>query len=249
MESIYKKELNPSFWVNNSFNKSIRRKILKIVADFLKDIELDAPIIDIVLTGSLANYNYNKYSDLDTHIIIDFEKINKDVDLVKEMLDGKRFVWNLRHNIFLKGHEVEVYFENKDEPHISSGIYSLLKNKWIKKPKYNPPGNVDTEQLVKKTNFYTNLVQRMYSLLERSDNKEDFKLIHNKAKKLKDKIIKIRKEALQEKGEFALENLIFKRLRNNDIIEKIINIINLSYDKFFMESLSFNKVVLNFTKK
>lgn len=246
MDGIYKKELNPSFWVNDTFNKTIRRKILKIVADFLQEIDLDVPIIDVVLTGSLANYNYNKYSDLDTHIIIDFAKINSDVDLVKEMLDGKRFVWNLRHNIFLNGHEVEVYFENKDEPHISSGIYSILKNKWIKKPKYNPPGDVDVEQLEKKTNFYTNLVTRMYNLLGESGNKEDFKLIHNKAKKLKDKIIKIRQEALQEKGEFALENLIFKRLRNNDVIEKIINIINLSYDKFFMESLSFNKVVLKY---
>lgn len=246
MESIYKKELNPSFWHNNTFDKSVKRKILKIVEDFLKEIDLDVPIIDIVLTGSLANYNYNKYSDLDTHIIMDFTKINNDVDLVKEMLDGKRFVWNLRHNIFLKGHEVEVYFEDKDEPHISSGIYSILKNKWIKKPTYNPPNDIDTEQLEKKTNFYTNLVTRMYNLLGESSSKEDFKLIHNKAKKLKDKIIKIRKEALQRKGEFALENLLFKRLRNNDIIEKIINIINLSYDKFFMESLSFNKIVLKY---
>lgn len=246
MESIYKRKLNPSYWKNGSFNKKIRKKILKIVADFLKEIDLNVPIIDIVLTGSLSNYNYNKYSDLDTHVIIDFEKINSDKELVKEMLDGKRFVWNLRHNIFLNGHEVEIYFEDKDEPHISSGIYSLLKNHWVKKPKYNPPSNIDTEQLEKKINFYTNLVQRMYSLLEQSDNKEDYKLIHNKAKKLKDKIIKIRKEALQKKGEFALENLIFKRLRNNDVIEKIINIINLSYDKFFMESLSFNKTVSKF---
>jgi predicted nucleotidyltransferase len=249
MESIYKKSLNPSFWQNEKFNDGIRRKIIKIVSDFLKEIELDAPILDLVLTGSLANFNYNKYSDLDIHIIIDFEKINSDASLVKDMLDGKRFVWNLRHNIFLKGHEVEVYFEDKDEPHISSGIYSILKNSWIKKPVHAPPGDIDMQQLVVKTDFYTNLVNRMHDLLQQSSDKQDFKLIHNKAKRLKDKIIKIRKEALQQKGEFALENLLFKKLRNNNVIEKIINIINLSYDKFFMESLSFNKIVLNFTKE
>lgn len=249
MESIYKKSLNPSFWQNDKFDHGIRRKIIKIVSDFLKEIELDAPILDLVLTGSLANFNYNKYSDLDIHIIIDFEQINNDASIVKDMLDGKRFVWNLRHNIFLKGHEVEVYFEDKDEPHISSGIFSILNNTWVKKPVHAPPGDIDMQQLVSKTNFYTNLVNRMHDLLQQSSDKQDLKLIHNKAKKLKDKIIKIRKEALQHKGEFALENLLFKKLRNNHVIEKIINIINGSYDKFFMENLCFNKVVSNFTKE
>lgn len=245
MEPIYKKELNPSFWHNNTFDKSVRRKILKIISDFLKEIELEAPIIDIRLTGSLANYTYNKFSDLDVHIILDFKKINDDAGLVKDMLDGKRFMWNLRHDIYLRGHELETYFEDKDEPHISTGIYSLLKNKWIKKPNYNPPEDVDMEILKKKELYYTDIVNRMEKALEQSD-KEESKLIYNKAKRLKDKIIKVRKDALAEKGEFALENLLFKRLRNNNVIEKIIDIINGAYDKFFMESLSFNKTFVKF---
>jgi predicted nucleotidyltransferase len=249
MEPIYKKELNPSFWQNNSFNSSIRRRILKIVSDFLKELELEVPIIDIRLTGSLANFNYNKFSDIDTHIIIDFSKINEDKDLVKDMLDGKRFVWNLRHNIFLKGHEVELYFEDRDEPHISSGIYSLLKNNWIKEPSYNPPENIDTEQLTSKVARYTDIINRMENLINETSDRQDLKLIHNKAKKLKDKIMKVRKEALEDRGEFALENLIFKKLRNNNTIEKLINVINMSYDKFFMESFSFNKVVGSYLKK
>jgi hypothetical protein len=249
MEPLYKKELNPSFWQNNSFNISIKRRILKIVSDFLKEIELEAPIIDVRLTGSLANFNYNKFSDLDTHIIIDFSKINDDKILVKDMLDGKRFMWNLRHDIFLKGHEVELYFEDKDEPHISSGVYSLLKNRWVKEPKYNPPENIDMEALNSKVSRYTDIINRLEVLIESTVDRDELKLIHNKAKRLKDKIMKVRKEALQEKGEFALENLIFKKLRNNNTIEKLIDVINKSYDKFFMESLSFNKIVLNYTKK
>jgi predicted nucleotidyltransferase len=243
MEPLYKKELNPSFWQNNSFNFSLRRKILKIVSNFLKEIELNTPIIDIRLTGSLANFNYNKFSDIDTHIILDFSKINEDKTLVKDMLDGKRFIWNLRHNIFLKGHEVELYFEDKDEPHISSGIFSLLKNEWVKEPKYNPPKNIDMEQLNGKVIFYTDIINRMEKLINETSDKQDLKLIHNKSKKLKDKIMKVRKEALQQTGEFALENLLFKKLRNGGIIEKLINVINMSYDKFFMESLQFNKAI------
>lgn len=249
MDSLYKKELNPSFWVDNTFDKGIRRKILKIVDNFLKEFDYLVKVEDIRLTGSLANYNYNSFSDLDVHIITDFKKISKDKDIVKEALDGKRFVWNLRHNIFLKGHEVELYFEDVNEPHISTGIYSLKKDKWIKQPTYNPPENVDQNLLNVKVNFFTDIVNRMSKLLKETNDKNDIKLIHSKSKKLKDKIINVRREALKKEGEFALENLLFKRLRNKDVIEKLINIINLSYDKFFMESLSFNKIVLNYTKK
>ena len=252
MEPIYKKELNPSFWQNNSFNSSIRRKILKIISDIIKDMDLNVPVTDIILTGSLANYTYNKFSDLDTHIVLDFSKINDDRDLVTDMLDGKRFVWNLRHNIFIRGHEIEIYFEDKNQPKVASsnrGIYSLLKNEWVNKPEYNPPEDIDIELLEKKTRFYTSLVDKMLSLVEQSNDKKEFKLVYNKAKKIKDKVMKVREEALKEKGEFALENLLFKRLRNNDTIEKLINVINMSYDKFFMESLQFNKIAFNFINK
>lgn len=249
MEPIYKKELNPSFWHNNTFDKGVRRKILKIVSDLLKGIDLKVPVSDVILTGSLANYTYNKFSDLDIHIVIDFKKINDDKDLVTEMLDGKRFVWNLKHDIFIRGHEIEVYFEDIVRPKVASnnrGIYSILKNKWVNKPDYNPPEDVDLELLEKKTIFYTNLIERMYNILNESNDKEEFKLIHNKGKKIKDKVMKVREEALKKKGEFALENLLFKRLRNNDTIEKLMDVINLSYDKFFMESLSFNKTFVKF---
>lgn len=248
MNILYNKTLSTSFWKDGIFDKKIRRKILKIVSNFLKEIELDAPIIDIRLTGSLANYNYNKFSDLDTHVIIDFKKINEDNKLVKDMLDGKRFIWNLRHNIYLNGHEVEIYFEDKDEPHISSGLYSLLKNKWIKKPQYNPPENINMELLNSKVSFYTDIIERMEKLIGETSDKQELKIIHNKGKKLKDKIMKVRKEALKDRGEFALENLIFKKLRNNNTIEKLIEVINKSYDKFFMENLSFNHTVSKLIK-
>ena len=102
MEPLYKKTLNPKFWSNNQFDKNIADKILKITLDFIKEVKLETPIKDITLTGSLANFNYNKYSDFDIHILLDFKKINDNVALVKDALDGKRFIWNLRHSIFLR---------------------------------------------------------------------------------------------------------------------------------------------------
>ncbi len=104
MGPLYKKTLNPKFWSNDQFDKDISDKILKIVLDFIKEVKLETPIKDVTLTGSLANFNYNKYSDFDIHILLDFKKINENKDLVRDALDGKRFIWNLIHYIFLRGH-------------------------------------------------------------------------------------------------------------------------------------------------
>lgn len=234
--AFYKKILNPTYWKNKTFDKHVREKILNIVVDFIREVDLRVPIKDVTLTGSLANYNYNKYSDLDVHIILDFAKVDPNVDLVRDALDGKRFIWNLRHDIYLKGHEVELYFQDAKDPHHSTGIFSILRNKWLKEPQYNPPGDVNVEEVKSKVYYVADLVKRMEDVLNTTRDKNELKFLNKKGKLLKDKIIKIRKEALAEHGEFAFENLVFKMLRNEGIIERIIAIVNKSYDKMFMES-------------
>ena len=247
MEPLYKKTLNPKFWTNQQFDKSVTDKLLKIVLDFIKEVKLDTPIKDITLTGSLANFNYNKYSDLDIHILLDFKKINENADLVRDALDGKRFVWNIRHNIFIRGHEVELYFQDINDPHHATAIYSLLRDKWLKEPVYSPPENVDINAVNEKAFYIKDLVSRMINKLNETKDKQEIQLINKKAKSIKEKIIKIRKEALAERGEFAFENLLFKRLRNEGVIEKIIEVINASYDKLFTES-KFIAGIANFFK-
>jgi len=160
--------------------------------------------------------------------------------VVKEALNGMRFVWNLRHNIYIKGHEVEMYFEDQDEVHISTGVYSLLNNDWVKEPKHNPPDNIDENLLSLKEFYYMDLINRLVNNLNTATSKEDIKLVYKKANMIKKKIMKIRSEALKLKGEFALENLLFKRLRSKHVIEKLVDLINGAYDKFFIEGLSFN---------
>lgn len=246
MDYFYKKTLSPMYWKDGKFDKNVRRKILKIVNNFIEESELHIPVLDIRLTGSLANYNYNKYSDLDTHIITDFKKISKDVDVVKEALNGMRFVWNLKHNIYIKGHEVEMYFEDQDEVHISTGVYSLLNQDWVKEPKHNPPDNIDENLLSLKEFYYIDLINRLVNNLNSATSKDDIKLVYKKANMIKKKIMKIRSEALKLKGEYALENLLFKRLRSKHVLEKLVDVINGAYDKFFMESLCYNKLANKF---
>ena len=141
-----------------------------------------------------------------------------------------------------------MYFENKGEPHAATGIYSLLRDKWVRQPDYNPPTKIDASELKQRVLRVTDQVRRLERKLRKTKDKQDVSLIYNKARRIKDKIMRVRKEALQESGEFAFENLLFKQLRNNGIIEKILDLINGSYDRFFMEKLMFNKTTIKIIK-
>ena len=97
--SWYNDTLPERFWDGDRFDPEVRQKLLEIAADVADKAGVVAEVQDVQLTGSMANYNYTKYSDLDVHILLDFADINSDEDLVRAALDGRRFVWNLRHNI------------------------------------------------------------------------------------------------------------------------------------------------------
>jgi hypothetical protein len=234
-DDFYKKELNPSFWKDDKFDPQIREKLLKIAKDFYEALKLTAPIKDIQLTGSLANYNWTDKSDLDVHVLIDFNDVDDNVELVKKALDGARFIWNLRHNIKLRGFDVELYIQDIHEPHTASGLFSLLNNEWIRIPKYNPP-DIDYKDVDKKYQGIISDILQMENLMATSDfssfSEEE---LYNHAQKLKKKIMDMRKEGLAREGEFSVENLVFKKLRNEGYIEKIIELISKAYTNIYNE--------------
>jgi hypothetical protein len=59
--------------------------------------------------------------------------------------------------------------------------------------------------------------------------------IYTLAVKLKNKILEMRKEGLSRSGEFSVENLVFKKLRNEGYIEKIIELISKAYTNIYNE--------------
>ena len=238
LEQYYNDQLDPDFWQNGDFNEKIKDKLIKIAENFYQNLKLDIPIEDIQLTGSLANYTYTDYSDLDVHILIDFSKVNEDIDLVKKALDGVRFVWNLRHQITIKGHEVELYLQDINEPHSASGLYSLKFDKWLRKPQYNPP-EVDERSVELKFNEYVKIINQLEDKLNQENlSQEELEELSSFAQHLKDKLQKERKECLnvKQEGEFCVENLVFKKLRNSGDIERLIQIANSAYDKIYTES-------------
>jgi len=102
-----KDHLSPDIWENGSLRGEIKNSLLKIARDFFESLDVDVEIEDIIMTGSLANYNWSEYSDVDLHIIVDFSDVDENYELVKGFFDAKKNIWNRGHKILIKGVEDE----------------------------------------------------------------------------------------------------------------------------------------------
>jgi len=198
----------------------IRKALLRIAYDFLESLDPKMKFKDITLTGSMANYNYTGQSDLDLHILFDFDDLGDKGALVQDLFNAKRRIWNDVHDIKIKDHDVELYAQDSNEPHHSTGVFSVLRNKWLVVPHRANP-EIDEEYVLKKSQDIMDRIDYLAGLEE-------------KRKSLavtKDKIMKMRKAGLERKGEFDEENLIFKALRNTGYIGKLNDIIRNEYDR------------------
>ena len=204
--------------------EDIRKRLLEISNDFIDSFGVEFFIHDIVLTGSLANYNWSKYSDVDLHILVDMEEIghNKKIDskilktIVKEFFDAKKNVWNEKHDIKIKGFDVEVYVQDVNEPHVSSGVYSILNNKWEIEPKKESP-QIDDRKILEKGEEYAKMIDNIVN------NGKDEKIL-DKIDSLRKKLKEFRQSGLESGGEYSYENLTFKLLRRNGYIEKLLKL-------------------------
>ena len=106
----YKKQLNPKIWEKNKIKKNVRKRLIKIAKEFVKSTDIDFIPVDILIVGSIASFNWSKYSDIDLHIITDFKSINDNTELVKNYLYSKKCEWNTEHkDLKIYGYDVEVY--------------------------------------------------------------------------------------------------------------------------------------------
>ena len=221
-------ELNPEIWDELELDSNIKKELLQLAKDYFNDLDLGSVNLeDIIFTGSLANFNWSKYSDFDLHLIFDFSDVNEDVDLVRKYLDAFEKSWKLQHDIKIKGYDVEIYCQDANQKHFSSGVYSLIDNKWIKKPskdEFEP----DEELIRKKSEIYMKTINE---LEDQFRSGKPYNELYPKMKKIWKKIKDGRQAGLEREGEFSIENLVFKLLRRNGYIERFMNLKRKSYDK------------------
>jgi hypothetical protein len=150
-------------------NDDVRKTLLKIADEFIDTLGIEFFIHDIILTGSLSNYNWSKYSDVDLHILIDFKETDYDLGLLKEFFDAKKNIWNEKHEIKVKNFDVEIYVQDINEEHVSSGVYSVLNNKWIIEPKKDNI-QIDDKKIIEKGEEFAKKIDELIQYSKSNKN-------------------------------------------------------------------------------
>jgi len=220
--------LNGDFWADYELDPEIKDELIQLGQDYFNQLDLgNVELSDLIFTGSLANFNWSNYSDIDLHLVFDFSDVNEDVELVRKYLDAVEKSWKLQHDIKIKGFDVEIYCQDISQEHHSTGVYSLLNDEWIKKPtkeNFEP----DQESIRKKATIYMTMIN---DLEKDFKSGKSYKSLEPKLKKVWKKIKDGRQAGLDREGEFSVENLVFKLLRRNGYIERYMNLKSKSYDK------------------
>tara|TARA_B100001059_G_C17796171_1_gene563173 strand:+ start:576 stop:1499 length:924 start_codon:yes stop_codon:yes gene_type:complete len=218
--------LQPDIWDGEKIKSEIREKLVEIAMDFMEGLPIAVDVKDITLTGSLANYNWSNYSDVDLHIIVNFLDVDENIALVKAFFDNARMKWNNDHDIKMKGYDVEIYVEDQNEVHKSSGLYSLKDDKWLKRPK-KYRSTIDFPSARKKAEdieFQVNIVNNLITA-------KKYETAMKNVERIKRKISNMRRAGLESTlQEFSIENIAFKILRRNDTLAYLNDLKKRAYD-------------------
>jgi len=226
-----KEVLNPKFWDQNKhLNPDVRQHLLEIALEFKKYLQLDQTnltgkifVVDVKFTGSLCNYNYSEYSDIDLHLDIDLSQLSEEEKpLAFEYLQARKALWN--NEITIYNYDVEVYPEEHGQPHFSTGVYSITSDKWIIEPD-KAIVEPDEKLIDKKVNGFLNILKQLgKSEMKPSDMIKGIEILQAKIKKM-------RQAGLESEGEYSTENLVFKILRRLGFLDSIAKLKQTILDK------------------
>ena len=195
----------------------VKLNLIKVSELFRDFIGVDFFVDDVIMTGSLANLN----------LVVDFTQFEEDkLELYTELFKVKKTIFNNVHNIKIYGFDVEVYVQDSNESHFSSGVYSVLYDEWLVKPKHEKI-DVDKKILKDKINQWVNIIDGVKETTEDISAEESKEIID----KYRDKLKKFRSCGLEKGGEFSYENIVFIYLRRSGHIEKLFNLENQILDK------------------
>jgi predicted nucleotidyltransferase len=206
---------------NGKLYPTVRNALLKIAKHFYDSIDLEnkPPIKDIVFTGSLANYNYSRLSDIDLHLLFDFAQYGEDRAVFEKLFLLAKTSWNNRHDVTIKGYDVEVYAEDETNPHHSTGLYSVQEDKWLKFPEKIVPV-FDKLDVKSKVQYFIDAYKQLIGEMKEKTPEEMLEHVET----LRDKIAKFRKGGLESGGEYSTENIAFKSMRRMGFLDKLADL-------------------------
>jgi hypothetical protein len=210
-------ELNPRLWHEGKLRPEVKRSLIKIAQDFYRYIGIKFTVKDLVVAGSNAAYTYTEHSDLDLHLIADFDTVSCDREAA-ELFDTKRLLYKEEYTLKIRGIPVELYVEDQRHPAVSAS-YSLLTDHWIREPVKDIPPH-DMSQVEELAQSWRNLIKQAMKTGNLTACRASLGLLR-----------RYRKLGLKNPaGEFSVENLVYKSLRNDSTIKGIVKLINRLHD-------------------
>lgn len=200
-------ELNPLLWDGMELKEDVKNKLLEIANTFIEGLDYPLNVADIRFLGSNASYNYNDNSDIDLHIISNFDLAYVDKDILQILYNASKNSFNNHHDITIHNIPVELYIEDMHSMNATNGAYSLLKDEWVMIPQ---PIEYTIPDYSKELQEYLGEVDYVMS----GGTKEEIEDLINR-------IYLGRKDGLATEGEASIGNCVFKELRNMGIMDKL----------------------------
>ena len=209
--------LNSKLWKGNQLQPDIESALIKVAKDFKKFIDVPFDVVDVRVTGGQVSYYYTEHSDLDLHLIADYSSVSCDREAA-ELFDAKRLLYKAKYDVTVRGIPVELYVEDLDHPAVSAA-YSIMKRTWITTPKKDI-GPFDVDEIKRMSQIWSTVIGHS---LESNDVET--------AKKTMNLLRKFRHLGLKSGGEYSTANLVYKTLRNSDLIRNLQNYIDQEHDR------------------
>ena len=199
--------LNPKLWSSdNKLLDDVKVKIVEIIEQFISTCDIPINMVDAHLVGSNASYNYTQYSDLDVHIISNFDLVDAPKEVLQVLYNALKAKFNADYDISIRGIDVEIYVEDIHSTAVSNGVYSLYEDRWIRFPKKL----TDVPQVEIEPEF--SQWKEKFQAAINSGNSDNIVNVIND-------IYILRKNSLDIEGEYGKGNQLFKEIRNCGLLD------------------------------
>lgn len=214
MRPLYQfhRQLNTKLWHDDRLKPIVRLKLFQTAVSFYKFLDVERLVVnDIIVTGSNAAFNYTKLSDIDVHLIVDVAHSACPV-MADNLFLTKKALWGQTYDVSVFGFPVELYVEDAADPVKANGVYSILSNEWLKQPRPIRP-TTDATDVRQKRDAYAAQIE---DLLSGDPNLKDINA-------LIERLHVLRRNGLEKSGEFSVENIAYKALRDDGLIQKLFD--------------------------
>lgn len=201
--------LNPKlFGKDGKLLFDVRQKLIEITRYFEEYIEVPIEVCDVQLVGSNVSYNYNSDSDLDVHIIANFDSQQAKPEILQALYDAKKRDFNKDYDIKVHGIEVEMYIQDVNANIMSNGIYSLCDNDWVKEPK--PIKSATKHNTEKEVEKWTEIIKKAIASNDPDTIQQTINTLYL-----------IRHNSIAIDGEYGKGNAIFKDIRSSGLLQRL----------------------------